>query len=76
MVTNDIPLIILRSVKLIEMKQIKLDIDISEFIELIDFKSDEKENENLQINLKFPQVLMSRELGEDMVEISKNGGRN
>lgn len=76
MVTNDIPLIILRSVKLIEMKQIKLDIDISDFIELIDFKSDEKENENLQINLKFRQVLMSGELGEEMVEICKNGGRN
>lgn len=55
-------------------KQIKLDIEISDFFELNYFHPGTNEDGNLQLHLKSRKVLMSGKLGEDMVGICKNGG--
>ncbi len=55
-------------------KQVKLEIDISDFFVLNHFQPDGKANYSLQLNLKSPQVLMSGMLAEEMLEICKEGG--
>ena len=64
-----------RSEQQIFTKQVKLEIDISDFFVLNNFQPDGKENYySLQLNLKSPQVLMSGMLAEEMLEICKEGG--
>ncbi len=57
-------------------KQVKLDIDISDFFVLNDFQSEGKDIDILQLNFKSRKVLMVGELGNDMLAFCKNGGLN
>ena len=64
-----------RSEQKIFTKQVKLEIDISDFFVLNHFQPDGKENYSLQqLNLKSPRVLMTGMLAEEMLEICKEGG--
>jgi hypothetical protein len=56
------------------IKQIKIDIEISDFFELTHFDFDGKEDDNVQLNSKFSKVLLSGELEEEMMGIFPNGG--
>ncbi len=64
-----------RSEKKTLKKIIKLDVEISDFFELNYFQSNEKENNEFQLNLKFRKVLMRGEVGEEIAGLCKNGGK-
>ena len=63
-----------RSERQISKRQVKIDIEISDFFEITAFKSESKENDNIRINLKHRKILMSGELEQEMLGICKNGG--
>ncbi len=58
------------------MKQIHIDIEISDFIEFNSLHPGEKVDFNLDPNMLSLKILMSGISGEDMLRIFKNGGSN
>lgn len=58
------------------IKQVKIDIEISDFFELNRFQPEEKENDNLLLKLKSSTVLLSGEMEEELAGLCKNGGMN
>jgi hypothetical protein len=56
-------------------KNLKLDIEISDFFELSYFRSEKIERDVFQSNIKFCNVLMSVELEEEAARILNNGGK-
>jgi hypothetical protein len=67
---------IFRSDKQILRRQVKIDIEISDFFEINAFKSESKDNDNIGLNLNYQKILMGGELEQEIVGICKNGGIN
>jgi hypothetical protein len=57
-------------------REVKIEIEISDFFEINAFKSESKENDNIRLNLKYQKILMGGELDREIVGICKNGGIN
>ncbi len=57
-------------------KQVKFDIDISDFFVLNEFQSDGRDDDILKPDCKVRKVLMTGELEKDILAVCKNGGFN
>ena len=67
---------IFRSEKQILIRQVKIEVEISDFFEINGFNSESNENDKIGLNLKYQKILLGGELEQEIVGICKNGGIN